>query len=263
MLQTQKHSQQIVGFLLGVAILSLALGATSTLLGNRLIRGTEALERNGEGNMKNMERRNMRKERRLQRLDRVLGDLQTTYPMQTSMLLRDNLSRKWEVALDQGTLTYPRLRITAPISKPSLAQWKQRNWHALEDQMQFGLLHGVVTYPHSPEPGGAGNIIIAGHSAAPTIEAQSSPYRDVFEKLLDAKRGDVIELRSEGSVYSYEVYGTDIVHPTQTSILLQEKNVKELTLFTCYPVGTTQDRFVVKAKLKQGQPAVAARSSGS
>ena len=257
MLQTQKNTQPIISFLLGIALLSVAFGATATLVGKKVIDGTQALERMQDEELQNLDRRNVRKGKRLQRLDRMLKGIGKTYPMQTSMLLRDNLSRKWEVALDHGSLRYARLGITAPIGKPSLTRWKQRNWFALEDQMQFGLLHGVVAYPHSPEPGEAGSIIIAGHSSAPTLEAQASPYRDVFAKLPDARVGDVIELRSaDGADHSYEVYDTEIIPPTETSILLQEKNVQELTLFTCYPVVTTQDRFVVHARLR-GEPAIA------
>ncbi|MEK7136680.1 MAG: sortase [Patescibacteria group bacterium] len=254
MLQTQKNTQQVVSFLLGIALLSIALGATATFVGRNVIGGTLALEKSEVPG--NFERR-IRREKRLQKLDRVLREIGKTYPMQTSMLLRGNLSRKWEVALDQGNLKYARLGITTPVSKPSLTRWKQRNWFGLEDQMQFGLLHGVVAYPHSPEPGEAGIVIIAGHSSAPTIEAQSSPYREVFARLPEARVGDVIELRSEdGAVYSYEVYDTAIIPPTETSILLQDKNVQELTLFTCYPIGTTQERFVVHARLR-AQPAIA------
>jgi sortase A len=166
------------------------------------------------------------------------------------------------VALQTGILTYARLGIQAPIGKPSLTQWRAKNWRALEEQLQFGLLYGVVAYPHSPPFGGQGNVVIAGHSSAPTPEARGSAYEDVFASLPDAKRGDRIELRdANGASYVYEVTETAIIPATEVSILLQDPRVRELTLFTCYPVGTTRDRFMVRARLKESRGGVAAGKS--
>jgi len=116
-------------------------------------------------------------------------------------------------------------------------------------------LRGLVAYPHSPEAGGNGNIILAGHSSAPTLEALGSPYEDIFANLPNAEIGDRIEIRQGGDLipYIYEVYETEVVAPTNTSILLQDPKVRDLILFTCYPIGTTRERLIVKSRLVEGE----------
>ena len=169
------------------------------------------------------------------------------------------ISSEREVALRTGTLSYARLGIAAPIGKPSLTHWKDQDWRALEEQMQFGLLHGVVAYPHSPPFGERGNVVIAGHSSAPAPEVRGSAYEDVFALLPEARRGDRINLRdARGTLSVYEVTETAVIPATETSILLQDENIQELTLFTCYPVGTTRERFMVRAKLLERQENIAA-----
>ena len=39
---------------------------------------------------------------------------------------------------------------------------------------------------------------------------------------------------------------------TYTKLLLQNPSKKEIVLFTCYPVGTTRERFVVWAEYEEG-----------
>ena len=234
--------RRIVGVALSILLVFGFVGEMSGLLGTKLADDAGALDAHAkrkaeERLLQSAERRRLRRTQRLSQSE-------------TSALLRQNQSKKWEVALDTGTLSYSALHITAPIEKPSPTQWQNRNWALLEEQMQFGLLYGVVAYPHSPSLGARGNIIIAGHSSAPTAEAQGSAYQDIFARLPAARIGDRIELRdAQGQAFVYEVYDTKAVPATQTSLLLQDEGRQDLTLMTCYPVGTTRERWIVKAKL--------------
>ena len=259
MIHTHKTHNQVLGFLAGVLLIAGTLGGVQGMFGKSAIEGVGALPgrvltSSEEKMVQSAQKRRLRREKRMEHSERVISDIGKVYPMQVSSLLLQNQSEKLGVTLETGFLSYPSLNIAAPIGKPSLTQWKSRNWRGLEDQMQFGLLHGVVAYPHSPEAGARGNIILAGHSAAPTLDARKSAYQDVFASLPDAKEGDRIEVRGpEGETFIYEVYETNIVPPTETSLLLQDMGKKEITLFTCYPVGTTRERFVVRAKLVEGE----------
>lgn len=256
-----KTHLQVLGFLFGILLLAGSLGSLSSYFGTHTVENVSALpgDTYDAKLLKSAEKRRLRREKRLEQSGRVIRDVGRTYPMQTSALLTKNLGERFEVALETAYLSYPTLGIGAPVGKPSLTQWKSRNWRALEDQMQFGLLHGVVAYPHSPPIGGEGNIVIAGHSSAPTLNARGSPYQDVFASLPEAKIGDRIELRDTmGTPAIYEVIETHVVPATETSILLQDTKKSELTLFTCYPVGTTKERWVVRARLVE-EERVAAR----
>jgi LPXTG-site transpeptidase (sortase) family protein len=256
-MQHKHHAaQHVFGFLIGVVFIGSTLGGVSSLLGTHLIDSANALRGQTMGEERSVERaereekRRIRRTRRLQRSERVVSDIDVTYPMHAAALSGPIFNPKWEVVLYTGFLSYPQLNIEAPIGKPTITHWKNRNWRALEDQMQYGLMNGVVAYPHSPSFGENGNVIIAGHSSAPTLEAMGSAYEDVFASLPYANIGDRIDITDgTGNSFTYQVFETAIVPPTYTSILMQNPSKKELLLFTCYPVGTTNDRFLVKARL--------------
>ncbi len=253
---TQRTHLQVIGFLFGILLLAGSLGSLSSYFGGNAVKNVSALPGVAEDAklLEGAQKRRLRREKRLEQSGRVIRDVGRTYPMQTNALLTKNLGERFEVVLETAFLTYPKLGIGAPVGKPSLTQWKSRNWRALEDQMQFGLLHGVVAYPHSPAIGGEGNIVIAGHSSAPTLDARGSAYQDVFAALPEAAIGDRIELRDAmGTPAIYEVFETHVVPATETSILLQDTSKTELTLFTCYPVGTTKERWVVRARLVENE----------
>ena len=134
---------------------------------------------------------------------------------------------------------------------PSMKYWSNRQWNLLEKQMQIGLLYGAVAYPHSSEPGGNGSLIVAGHSSPPNERASESEFADVFEKLPNLGVGNHIKITQNGKEYLYKVINTKVVPPSDTSILEQQDDEDIITLITCFPVGTTRDRFVVTAKLSK------------
>lgn len=257
MLHKHHSSHHLAAFIASVILIGGALGGISGYIGRGAFDNASAgilSEERRERILERTMKRRMRREKRLQKSQRIVRDIGVTYPMHTNTISDQSLSYKWEVSLNTGFLSYPDLNISAPIGKPSITHWKNRNWRALENQMQYGLMHGLVVYPHSPEPGGKGRMIVAGHSSAPTLESLGSPYEDVFASLPNAEIGDRIEVRKGESIPSmYEVYETQIVSPTHTTILLQDPKVRDLILFTCYPVGTTRERFMVKAKLIENQ----------
>jgi LPXTG-site transpeptidase (sortase) family protein len=151
------------------------------------------------------------------------------------------IKRAWSIAI-------PSLGIRAPVLLPSMKNWSMRAWDMLEEQMQVGLNHGAVAYPHSAGPGKKGNLIIAGHSSPPTESARESEFGSLFAALPEIKIGDVISITTAGSPISYRVVKKTIVSPQMTSILEQQEDESILKLITCYPVGTTRDRMIVLAE---------------
>jgi LPXTG-site transpeptidase (sortase) family protein len=257
-MQHKHHSTHYAaGVILGVLLIGGTLGAVNGLLGNSLTSRVIALNAEGQALPESAEYmleqarlRRIRRAHRLQREERVVRDVGETYPMHKQSFGDRLLSNQWEVAMNTGLFSYPRLGISAPINRPTITHWKNRNWRSLENQMQYGLLHGVTAYPHSPGPGGKGSMIIAGHSSPPTLEVIGSPYEDVFASLPDAKVGDRIEVfDNQNRSFMYEVYHTAVISAGYTQILLQDPSKQELVAFTCYPVGTTRERFAVWARL--------------
>jgi sortase A len=110
------------------------------------------------------------------------------------------------------------------------------------------LAMAVGHMPSTVLPGEDGNVAIAAH-------------RDtLFRKLRGIQHDDRIMFETpDGNVYDYTVESTQIVKPTDVSVLRVLKNDRQLTLITCYPfnfVGHAPERFIVKAR----QTAVTAQS---
>lgn len=159
---------------------------------------------------------------------------------------REELAQ-WEIR-EFATLSIPSLAIRSTVYLPSRRYWDIRDWETLERQMQVGLLNGVVSYPHAVSPGEKGTIVIAGHSSPPSDRARESRFGTIFASLPEIEPHAQIILRTGSQTVTYEVSEIKIVPAGDTTILSEQKNESLLRLITCYPIGSTKDRFVVTAK---------------
>lgn len=147
------------------------------------------------------------------------------------------------------TISIPDIGVRAPVLLPSRSYWDAHDWPLLEEQMQVGLLYGTVAYPHSAVPGTTGTTIIAGHSSPPNDRASQSAFSSVFAQLPDLTSGQKIIITDGDQVFTYIVTESFIVSAADTSILaLQDEGHSMLTIITCYPVGSTRQRFVLRAE---------------
>ncbi len=94
--------------------------------------------------------------------------------------------------------------------------------------------------------GQIGNVFITGHSS--DYVWKHNPYSAAFALLPKLKSGDIITIRENGKAYVYKVAQTQIVNPNQVEVTKPTTSAV-LTLMTCYPVGTTRQRFIVQASL--------------
>lgn len=112
------------------------------------------------------------------------------------------------------------------------------------------LNHAVGRIQGTAHFGEEGNIGLAAH-------------RDSFFRgLKDVKPGDTIELRARDGRNIYTIDHTQIVTPSDVSVL-RSHAAPSLTLVTCYPfyfIGSAPKRFVVTAYLTQHTPAGKATS---
>jgi sortase A len=94
-------------------------------------------------------------------------------------------------------------------------------------------------------PGETGNAVITAH--------RDTFFRHIYE--LD--KGDEIQVRRNGHVFTYQVTGKRIVPPQDLSVIKQTTD-SQLTLITCYPtyyIGPAPERLVVFSRLvEDGQP---------
>ena len=106
------------------------------------------------------------------------------------------------------------------------------------------LKRGPGHYPNTPMPGQIGNAAIAGHRTT---------YGAPFFSLNELQPDDVIRVRTLQGLFEYKVSRTEVVHPSDLSVLKQTKDA-ELTLTTCEPRYSARRRLVVHAVL-QDHPA--------
>lgn len=106
------------------------------------------------------------------------------------------------------------------------------------------LKNGVVRYPGTAKPGEQGNVFIFGHSSNyPWIQ---SDYNDVFALIDSLEDGDKIIVYYNQKKYTYTVTDRATVKPGDTKALqARDPNKKEISLMTCWPIGTTLERLII------------------
>ena len=155
---------------------------------------------------------------------------------------------QWEIS-HVYAVSIPSLDIQAPVLLPSMRYWGRQEWNLLEEQMQVGLSHGSVAYPHSTSLGGKGTFFLSGHSSPPSDVAARSDFGKIFARIPELKRGDDIILSAGDQDVTYRVQNSVVVPASATDILRQQDQEGLLKIITCYPIGTTKDRMVVTARL--------------
>lgn len=110
------------------------------------------------------------------------------------------------------------------------------------------LSKSLIHYLPTSLPGQYGNVAIFGHSTLPQLYNQKD-YKTVFTYLPKLDIGDTINIDMDGKQFTYEVVDMFIVKPSEVSVLDQQFNESFLTLVTCVPPGTYNERLIVKAKI--------------
>lgn len=108
---------------------------------------------------------------------------------------------------------------------------------------------GVALLPGSAEPGQKGNTVLIGHSS--DFPWSTGRYKTVFALLDALKSGDEILIPYQRQILRYQVTESKVVQPTDLSVV-EPTPEPTLTLITCYPVGTTKNRLIVRARLISG-----------
>lgn len=124
--------------------------------------------------------------------------------------------------------------------------------HILEGSQQQ-LHYGVGHVTGTALPGAAGNCALAGHNTTS------------FRYLSRLSTGDSIILKAGGRVFTYSVFKTFTVLPTDVYVLNPVAGESSaLTLITCTPYLTGTHRLIVRARLTDvdGRPPSSAPEAG-
>lgn len=117
----------------------------------------------------------------------------------------------------------------------------------LDNILMKELEFGVVRYPWSAKPGKKGNSFIFGHSSNfPWIAGE---YNDVFSRLWQMDKWDIVFSYYGQKKYKYKITEKKVVSPDDIWVLKNNEDKKQLTLMTCWPIGTTLNRLILTAEL--------------
>lgn len=124
--------------------------------------------------------------------------------------------------VDLGTIKIPKLGLSQHVLEGT------------QKQMHYGVGHVTGTAPM----GAFGNCALAGHNTTS------------FRYLNKLSQGDRVILKAGGNVFTYSVFKSFTVLPTDVYVLNQvpDENAT-LTLITCTPYLTATHRLIVQARL--------------
>ncbi len=95
-------------------------------------------------------------------------------------------------------------------------------------------------------PGEKGRVILSGHRTT-----YKAPFLDT-DKLAN---GDKIIIETKWGIFTYEVYRQEVVEPSDSAIVVQKDNVRELVLTTCNPKFSAETRLITYAKQVKAEAA--------
>lgn len=113
-----------------------------------------------------------------------------------------------------------------------------------KEAYNLALKNGVAHFMGTGLPSAGSNIFIFGHSSS---IYGTGKYDKIFAKLNNLTNGDVITLNFNNKAYGYKVVKKKIISAADTSVTAPT-DTEQLTLMTCWPVGTNQKRLIVIAK---------------
>lgn len=141
----------------------------------------------------------------------------------------------------EGRLSIPKLNIQVPII-----------WTKDPKDFESDLTRGVVHYPGTALPGEQGTVYISGHSS--DYPWKKHPYKQVFARINALSEGDDIFLDIyglDGKLYNYRYrVSAENVYRPDDQAQFTDNSAAKLNLSTCWPIGTTKDRYVVTAILQ-------------
>jgi sortase A len=142
--------------------------------------------------------------------------------------------------LSDFVLSIAKIGITAPVTLNVDGNNKDEYLKSLEQ--------GIDHLKGTPLPGEAGNSVIFGHSSY--FANKPGSYKDIFAKLNNLAAGDLIVMKSKNITYTYKITDKKIIGSKDLTVLASTAPQKTLTLLTCWPVGTINQRLAVQAILQ-------------
>ena len=143
-----------------------------------------------------------------------------------------------KVATNESRLLIPKIAVDVPIVWDANAA----DTNSLNQAMDKGIVWFNIQGANA-KPGEKGNFVVSGHSSNDWTD--SGNYKSIFARLEKMAAGDVVYANYNGTRYTYKITGTKVVKPTDVASLQIGNDKPYITLITCTPLGTAQNRLLV------------------
>lgn len=155
-----------------------------------------------------------------------------------------------------GYVVYPKQGVTIPLVWPNSIDLEKIKVGDLFDHYKYLEEWALHYVGHAPDQG-IWNMVLAVHSSFAKLDP--GRYKTAGQVAPLSAVGDNVFLyladeRGEYTLYVYTIQQSEEIPETQVSILDQQVSEKTLTLFTCFPIWTTDARWVNKAVLTDTLP---------
>ena len=151
-------------------------------------------------------------------------------------------------------LIIPKINVDVPIVWDAVA--------SSQSSLDNAMNHGVAWFNipgANARPGEVGNFVLSGHSSNDWLDG--GDYKFVFARLEQLTDGDVIYVNYNSVRYTYNIVRRKVVQPTDVKALVDPTTKPVITLITCVPLGTANNRLLVFAEQVSPDPKSAAASS--
>lgn len=142
---------------------------------------------------------------------------------------------------NEPRLIIPKINVDVPVvydTKPDQTSQLQ----AMEKGVAWFGIPGA-----NSRPGQIGNTVLSGHSSNDLFDP--GDYKFIFARLEQLAEGDTFYVNYLGERYTYSITKKEIVKPTDVQKLVYDTGGKPImTLITCVPLGTAQNRLLVTAE---------------
>ncbi|MDH4358728.1 MAG: sortase [Candidatus Berkelbacteria bacterium] len=165
----------------------------------------------------------------------IIAKYRFSPPSEETILARSSeLKENLVTQYPNNTLVIPKINLQAPV-----------NWDTSEAEVMSALERGVVHVKGSGLPGEKKSIFITGHSS--NYWWKSGDFNTIFALLPELAVDDEAFIVKDGKITRYKVVERVEVGKKEV-VSYAERKEEELTLMTCYPVGTNLKRLLIIAR---------------
>ena len=168
---------------------------------------------------------------------------------------QDNFTDKQELINGYDPYDDGRSRLNVQIKIEKLGIAAPMIWSSSTKDVEMlkDLENGVTHFYKTAAPGQIGNMIISGHSS--NYAWAKGNYNSIFKDLNNLETGDevvVVSSQQNGRIITYKYKVIDkFVTTADDQKVFEETDEPTLTLSTCWPIGTSSKRLIVKAVIEK------------